>query len=191
MSACLIVVDVQNDFCPGGALAVPGGDEVVGVLNAAIGRFAGEGAPVFASRDWHPPVSRHFQPYGGRWPVHCVAGTRGAEFHPGLQLPAAALVITKGNESGADGYSAFEGRTAAGTTLADELRSHAVDRVIVGGLATDYCVRASVLDARKAGFEVTVLEDAIRGVEVAPGDTAKAIEEMRAAGARMAKLAEL
>jgi nicotinamidase/pyrazinamidase len=122
--------------------------------------------------------------------VHCVAGTRGAEFHPALRLPASVLVITKGNESGADGYSAFEGRTAAGTTFGDELRNRGVNELIVGGLATDYCVRASVVDARKAGLDVTVLADAIRAVALNPGDEAKAIADMKAAGARVATLAE-
>jgi nicotinamidase/pyrazinamidase len=186
----LLIVDVQNDFCPGGALAVPRGDEVVPVLNAVIDRVSSEGGAVYASRDWHPEVSTHFAKYGGTWPVHCVAGTRGAEFHPALRLPASVLVITKGNESGADGYSAFEGRTAAGTTFGDELRNRGVDELIVGGLATDYCVRASVVDARRAGLDVTVLADAIRAVAVNPGDEAKAIADMKAVGARVATLAE-
>lgn len=187
----VLVVDVQNDFCPGGALAVARGDEVVSVLNTVIERLVGEGAAVYASRDWHPQVSTHFNTYGGPWPVHCVAGTRGAEFHPALRLPQGTLVITKGNESGADGYSAFEGRTAAGTTLGDELRNRGVEHLIVGGLATDYCVRASVLDARKAGLIVTVLADAIRGVEATHGDSEKAIAEMQAAGALVSTSGEL
>jgi nicotinamidase/pyrazinamidase len=187
----LLVIDVQNDFCPGGALPVPAGDEVVDVLNQVVERLANQGTRVYASRDWHPEVTTHFERFGGRWPVHCVAGTRGAEFHPRLRLPHGTLIITKGNESGADGYSAFEGRGAAGTTLADELKRRGVEHLIVGGLATDYCVRASVLDARNAGLAVTVLADAIRGVEAAPGDSERAIEEMKAAGARLAGAAEL
>lgn len=181
--AALLVVDVQNDFCPGGALAVPEGDRVVPVLNDWLDRWARAGAPVYASRDWHPIATTHFATFGGRWPPHCVAGSPGAAFHPALRLPPHAIIVTKGNESGADGYSAFEGRTSAGTSLADDLRARHVTHLVVGGLATDYCVRASVLDALRHGFEVSVIEEAIRGVEVTPGDAERAIDEMKAAGA--------
>jgi nicotinamidase/pyrazinamidase len=177
----LLVVDVQNDFCRGGPLEVPDGDAVVPVLNACIDRIAA--GVVYASRDWHPEVTTHFEAYGGPWPPHCIANSHGAEFHPQLRLPTGTIVITKGNESGVHGYSAFEGTTAAGVPFLDDLRSRGIERLVVGGLATDYCVRASVLDARKPGFEVIVLEDAIRGVELDAGDTARAIDEMRAAGA--------
>jgi nicotinamidase/pyrazinamidase len=183
-NTALLIVDVQNDFCPGGALPVPEGDAVVAPLTARAREMSAAGAPVYASRDWHPPQTTHFRPQGP-WPPHCVAGTPGAAFHAGLELPSGTIVITKGNESGADGYSAFEGRTAAGTTLVDELRARGISHLFVGGLATDYCVRASVLEARRLGFEVTVLAEAIRGVEVQPGDSARAIDEMRAAGARV------
>jgi nicotinamidase/pyrazinamidase len=183
-NTALLMVDVQNDFCPGGALAVADGDAVVAPLTARAREMAVAGAPVYASRDWHPPHTAHFRP-AGPWPPHCVAGTPGAAFHAQLELPPGTIVITKGNESGVDGYSAFEGRTAAGTTLVDELRTRGISHLVVGGLATDYCVRASVLEARRLGFEVTVLADAIRGVEVQPGDSARAIDEMRAAGARV------
>ena len=183
--SALLIVDVQNDFCPGGALAVADGDAVVTPLNASIVRLHAEGAPIYASRDWHPPTTSHFKAYGGPWPPHCVANTEGAAFHRALALPERTVIVTKGNESGRDGYSAFEGRTMAGTTLADDLRLRGVTHLVVGGLATDYCVKASVLDARREGFEVTVLSDAIRGVEVTPGDSARAIEEMKAAGARV------
>jgi nicotinamidase/pyrazinamidase len=181
----LLIVDVQNDFCPGGALGVADGDAVVVPLNARIAAHVADGSPIYASRDWHPAVTSHFAMYGGVWPPHCVAGTRGAEFHRDLALPSSAVIITKGNESGADGYSAFEGRTAAGTTLLDDLRSRGVTRLVVGGLATDYCVRASVIEALRAGFEVTVLTEAIRGVELNAGDSARALEEMQAAGAHL------
>jgi nicotinamidase/pyrazinamidase len=181
--AALLVVDVQNDFCAGGALAVPEGDRVVPVLNAWLDRWARQGAPVYASRDWHPAATTHFQPYGGPWPVHCVAHTPGAAFHPALQLPAHAIVISKGSESGADGYSAFDGHTAAGTTMLEDLRTRGIRRLVVGGLATDYCVRASVLDALRHGFEVSVIEDAVRGVDQRAGDSARAVDEMKAAGA--------
>jgi nicotinamidase/pyrazinamidase len=182
-SPALLIVDVQNDFCPGGALEVAEGDAVVAPLNRRIAAMQADGAPIYASRDWHPAVTSHFATYGGRWPRHCVAGTDGAAFHRDLALPASAIIITKGNESGVDGYSAFDGRTYAGTTFLDDLRSRGIRHLVVGGLATDYCVRASVLDALEAGFGVTVLTEAIRGVEMKPGDSMRAIDEMRAAGA--------
>jgi nicotinamidase/pyrazinamidase len=181
--SALLVVDVQNDFCPGGTLPVRDGDRVVPVLNTWLDRWARQGGAVYASRDWHPPATTHFADYGGPWPVHCVAQSPGAAFHPSLQLPAHTVIISKGSESGVDGYSAFDGRTAAGTSLADDLRARGVKRIVVGGLATDYCVRASVLDALRHGFEVSVIEDAIRGVDVHPGDSARAVDEMKAAGA--------
>jgi nicotinamidase/pyrazinamidase len=181
--AALLIVDVQNDFCPDGALAVPGGDRVVEPLSRTAGCFAAAGLPVLASRDWHPPVTRHFRGFGGAWPSHCVQGTPGAAFHPALRLPEGTLVISKGSDPDADAYSAFDGRSADGKTLEVLLAERQVRHLYVGGLATDYCVRSSVLDARKAGLEVTVLGDAIAGVEVAPGDSGRALEEMRRAGA--------
>ncbi len=182
--AALLIVDVQNDFCPNGALPVPQGDRVVAPLSRAAERFALEGLPVLASRDWHPTVTKHFQPYGGSWPVHCVQGSEGAAFHPGLRLPPETVVISKGIDPELDGYSAFEAVTDNGTPLAELLAGLGVRRLYVGGLATDYCVRSSVLDALRLGFEVTVLTDGIAGVEVNPGDSERALEEMERAGAR-------
>lgn len=179
--SALLLVDVQNDFCPGGALAVPGGDRVIPVLNAIVEQFAEVGLPIFASRDWHPPDTRHFKPYGGPWPVHCVAGTPGAAFHPGLRLPPEAIVVSKGQDRRDDGYSAFEGTSSDGRTLKDLLQERGITNLHVGGLATDYCVRASVLDARKTGLAVTVLADGIAGI--AEESARSALEEMRAAGA--------
>lgn len=179
----LLIVDVQKDFCPGGALAVPGGDRVVPVLNRYIAEATARGVPVYASRDWHPAVTRHFQAYGGEWPPHCVQNTEGATFHPDLRLPASAVVVTKGESPDNPGYSALGGHTPDGRTLAETLRDGKIDRLYVGGLATDYCVKQSVLDARHMGLKVTVLADAIAGVDVQPGDSTRAIEEMRAAGA--------
>lgn len=178
----LMVVDVQNDFCPGGSLAVPEGDQVVPVLNKVIARFVGSGAWIYASRDWHPAETKHFQAWGGPWPPHCIQGTTGAEFHPDLKLPKAATIISKGMDPEKDSYSAFHGIDPNGATLATALRQRGVKRLFVGGLATDYCVKFTALDARKEGLEVFLLEDASRGVEVNPGDTSKAIEEMKAAG---------
>ena len=181
----LLIVDVQKDFCPGGALAVPGGDRVVPVLNRYIAEATARGVPVYASRDWHPAVTRHFQAYGGEWPPHCVQNTEGATFHPDLRLPASAVVVTKGESPDHPGYSALGGHTPDGRTLAETLRDGKIDRLYVGGLATDYCVKQSVLDARHMGLKVTVLADAIAGVDVQPGDSTRAIEEMRAAGAEV------
>ncbi|OLC13976.1 MAG: nicotinamidase [Candidatus Rokubacteria bacterium 13_1_40CM_69_27] len=187
----LVIVDVQNDFCPGGSLAVPGGDDVVPVLNRYAERFARRGAPVFASRDWHPAQTRHFQAYGGVWPPHCVQGTPGAEFHPGLVLLSATEVVSKGMDPADDAYSCFQAETADGMPFAAALGERGVGRLFVGGLATDYCVKATALDALKEGFEVVVLEDAIRAVDVAPGDGARALGAMKEAGARVARLEDL
>jgi nicotinamidase/pyrazinamidase len=173
----LIVVDVQNDFCPGGALAVAQGDQVVAPLNKLIEEFLERGEPVFKSRDWHPEKTRHFAAYGGTWPVHCVQDTKGAEFHPGLIDDMHIRVISKGLGD-EDSYSAFDG-----TDLALQLRRLGVEEVWVGGLATDYCVKNTVLDALKEGFRVKALKDAMRAVELKPGDGERAIIEMQNAGA--------
>lgn len=175
----LIVVDVQNDFCPGGALAVPHGDEVVAPLNELIDEFLERGDPVYKSRDWHPPTTKHFQAYGGAWPVHCVQNTEGAEFHPALRDDPRIEVISKGLGD-TDCYSAFDE-----TDLDSQLHKAGVDEVVVGGLATDYCVKNTVLDALKRGYKVKAVEEAMRPVELQPGDGERAIEEMRAAGAKI------
>lgn len=188
MSDALIVVDVQNDFCPGGALPVPDGDRVVPVLNDYLARASAAGLRIYASRDWHPPRTAHFQAYGGTWPVHCVQGTPGAAFHPHLRLPANAAIITKGTSARDEGYSAFEGTLPDGRDLSTALRDAGVTRAYIGGLATDYCVRATVLAARSAGFAAVYLADASRPVELRPGDGERAIAEMVAAGATMSTL---
>lgn len=175
----LIVVDVQNDFCPGGTLAVPHGDEVVAPLNELIDEFLEQGAPVYESRDWHPAKTKHFKDYGGTWPVHCVQNTKGAEFHPNLRNDPRINVISKGLGD-KDCYSAFDE-----TDLASRLRQQHVEEVVVGGLTTDYCVKNTVLDALKNGFKVKALTNAMRAVELQPGDGDRAIEEMRAAGAEV------
>jgi nicotinamidase/pyrazinamidase len=186
--AALIVVDVQNDFCAGGSLEVPDGDRVVPVLNAYAARFAAACRPVYASRDWHPERTRHFQAYGGTWPPHCIQGTRGAEFHPDLRLPPGTQVVSTGQDPNEDGYSAFPSTLADGRPLALALREAGVRRLYIGGLATDYCVRATVLDAIAAGFQATLLLDASRGVNLQPHDAEAAIEEMVRAGAATATL---
>jgi nicotinamidase/pyrazinamidase len=189
--SALLVVDVQRDFCAGGSLAVAGGDEVVPPLNALAARFAATNGLVVASRDWHPPRTVHFQAYGGTWPVHCVQNTPGAEFHPDLRLPAATVVVSAGTEPDEQGYSSFDGRDARGRSLRDLLVEQGVRHLYVGGIATDYCVKTSVLDALEHGFAVTVLEDAVRAVDLAPDDGAKALEAMRDAGARIDRSASL
>jgi nicotinamidase/pyrazinamidase len=179
----LIVVDVQNDFCPGGALGVQNGDEIVSILNGYVDRFAAAGLPVVATRDWHPQKTRHFKDYGGVWPVHCVQETRGAAFHPDLKLPNNVIVVSKGTGADEDAYSAFQGKDGSGTALADLLRESGVQNLFVGGLATDYCVKQTALDGLEQGFKVVVLGDAIRGVNLKPSDSEKALIEMREAGA--------
>ena len=179
----LIVVDVQRDFCPGGALAVPRGDEVVPVINRLLGLG---GWLAVATRDWHPPDHCSFTAQGGLWPPHCVAGTPGAAFHPALELARIRHVVSKAVTRAAEAYSGFQG-----TDLQALLRLQGVRRVFVCGLATDYCVKATALDARQAGLDVVVLEDAIRGVEVKPGDSGAALAEMRAAGVETARSTDL
>jgi nicotinamidase/pyrazinamidase len=187
----LVIVDVQNDFCPGGALAVPEGDRVVPVLNRYAERFARRGAAVLATRDWHPARTRHFVAGGGAWPPHCVQGSPGAAFHADLALPADAQVLSKGMDPEADAYSAFQAETPDGLPFAAALGERSVTRLFVGGLATDYCVKATVLDALKEGFDVVVLEDAVRAVDVQPGDGERALADMKAAGARIARLDDI
>ena len=177
----LLVVDVQNDFCPGGALAVTNGDQVVEPLNRMINHAFGSGWKVYASRDWHPAVTKHFKIYGGFWPVHCVQNTPGADFHPRLNSHY-ALVISKAFRPDEDGYSEFEGVTPSGIPLDEALKSASVTDLYVGGLATDYCVKATCLDGVKLGYKVYLLLDACRAVNVNPSDGDKAVEEMKAAG---------
>ena len=172
----LIIVDVQIDFCPGGALAVSGGDEIVPTINAWIKTF--DGHPIFASRDWHPPNHISFKEQGGPWPAHCVQGTPGAEFHPDLIINASIIWIEKGQDPDKDAYSAF-----GGTDLAEQLRKRGIKRLWVGGLATDYCVLNTVIDAIETGFEVHLFSEACRAVNIEPTDGANAIREMRDAGA--------
>ena len=179
----LIIVDVQNDFCPGGALAIRGGDEVVPVLNRAIDKFSAAGLPIFATRDWHPAKTSHFKAYGGLWPVHCVQGTGGADFHPGLHLNKDVVVVSAGMLPTEEGYSGFQATDASGSGLAELLRRKGVERLFVGGLATDYCVKHTVLDGLKEGFKVTLLVDAVRAVNLSPDDGERAIDEMTKAGA--------
>ncbi len=177
-----MVVDLQNDFCPGGSLAVPGGDRIVPRVNRTIDLFVRRGLPVLASRDWHPRITKHFKEYGGAWPPHCIQGTKGARFHPDLRLPKDALILSKGIDPEQDSYSAFQAYNGRGRDLESVVHDLGIDELFLCGLATDYCVRATALDALRRGIRVRVLADAVKGVDVKPGDSKAALEEMRAAG---------
>lgn len=205
--SCLVVVDVQNDFCPGGALAVPEGDQVVPVLNTWIKKFRERGLPVVYTKDWHPADHSSFKPNGGIWPPHCLQHTYGSDFHPDLLVEGPVFV--KGFVANREAYSGFDSRLQAaesqvtsqvagqvagknkasapeetfGPPLAEWLRQQSVKRIYVGGLATDYCVKATVLDGLKEGLEVVVIRDAVRAVNVNKGDGDRAIDEMAKAGA--------
>lgn len=182
----LIVVDVQIDFLPGGSLAVPDGDAVIAPLNRVISRFADAGLPIVATRDWHPSDHCSFEAQGGPWPPHCVAETAGAAFDERLRLPDTVKIVSKAASSEAEAYSGFQG-----TDLESWLRAQGVSRIVVGGLATDYCVKSTVEDALNTGFEVMVLEDAVRAVNVQPGDDARALEAMESRGARRVSSGEI
>lgn len=176
----LIVVDVQRDFLPGGTLAVAHGNEIIPAINSYMAAFAARGLPIFMTRDWHPEHHCSFKESGGIWPRHCVQGTQGAAWPDDLHLPAEAHVISKGNDRNAEAYSAF-----SATALAMLLRNLKVQRVFVGGLATDYCVHDTVLDARSQGFDVVVLGDAIRPVNMRVEDETRAIDDMLSHGATL------
>jgi nicotinamidase/pyrazinamidase len=182
MSRALLIIDFQNDFTSGGALEVPGGDEIA----EPVRRLAKQFDHVFATRDWHPPNHASFETEGGPWPVHCVQGTDGAELHPAMREVEVDGIVDVGTERQDQGYSGFEK-----SELADLLRERGVDEVAVVGLATDYCVRASTIDACLEGFDTTVVTDAIRAVDVNPGDGDRALEEMQQAGAKLATSRDL
>jgi nicotinamidase/pyrazinamidase len=182
VSEALLIIDFQNDFTSGGALEVPEGDEIAEPVKRLADRFE----IVIATRDWHPPDHASFETQGGPWPVHCVRGTPGAEFHPAMDEVALDEVVDVGREREDEGYSGFEK-----SELANLLRERGVDKVFVTGLATDYCVRASAIDACREGFDTTVVEDAIRAVNVNPDDGERAIEDMKQAGANVATSEEV
>lgn len=169
----LLIIDIQNDFLPGGSLAVTEGDQVIPVLNACIEQFTQRGLPIFASRDWHPINHHSFIQYGGTWPPHCIAGSAGAEFSQALKLPAGVRIISTGTEPEHEGYSGFEH-----TTLKAQLDELGVSRLFIGGLATDYCVLNTVRDALNLGYQVLLLTDAVRAVNVHPQDGESALREM-------------
>jgi nicotinamidase/pyrazinamidase len=179
VAEALIIVDFQNDFTPGGALAVPDGDQIADRVNelAVDPRYD----LVVATRDWHPPDHGSFTDQGGPWPVHCVADSEGAQLHPSLARERVDVIVDKGQNPGTEGYSGFDE-----TPLEELLRSRGIDRLTVVGLATDYCVKNTALDALRLGFDVTVDSDAVRGVDMNEGDSEKALDEVREAGAKVA-----
>lgn len=187
----LLLVDIQNDFLPGGSLAVPDGEAVVPVANELAERFAAAGLLVITSRDWHPQETVHFKEFGGQWPPHCVAGTRGAAFHPDLQLPASTVVVSKGLDPNSDAYSAFDASAEGGSSLAQILEARTIKRLVVAGLATDYCVRWTVDEALRRGFAVTVALDGVRGVDAQSGDSEASVRAMASAGADLHHCAEI
>lgn len=178
----LIVVDVQHDFLPGGALAVAEGERIFGPINALAPRFA----RVYATRDWHPPDHSSYVQHGGPWPVHCVAGTHGSAFDARLERANIHAVVDKGTDRATDGYSGF-----AATSLAADLRAHGIHRVFVCGLATDYCVKATALDAKAEGFDAVVVADASAAVNVQVGDEARALDALHAAGVTVVHSSEI
>lgn len=190
-SSALVIVDLQNDFCPGGPLPVPDGDGIVPVVNRYLDLFMAAGVPVFFTRDWHPARTVHFKGFGGSWPPHCIQGTEGARHHPGLKVPDEAVIITKGESPESDSYSGFDGHDAVGLDFEASLKGRGITHIYIGGLATDYCVKATALDGLCRGFKVTVLLDAIKGVDAGPGDSDRALEDMMAKGADTSTVDEI
>jgi nicotinamidase/pyrazinamidase len=182
----LIIVDVQNDFCPGGALGVKDGDKIIPNLNRYIEKVKEAKGLVFATRDWHPSNHISFKEQGGIWPKHCVQGTKGAEFHPLLKLPKDTIIISKATKKDEEAYSGFQG-----TELDKILREKGIKKLLVGGLATDYCVKSTVLDALRLGYEVYFLEDGSKGVDLKKGDVERAVNEMIREGAKRITIDEI
>lgn len=183
MLTALIVVDVQNDFCPGGSLPVSDGDNIIGPINKLINFFSEKHIPVFYTRDWHPVDHSSFSKQGGPWPPHCIAGTKGAEFHEDLDIVSHSEIISKATDRDKDSYSAF-----GETDLNIKLKALKVEKLVIAGLATDYCVKNTVLDALNYGFKTLVVNEGIKAVNVNPEDGSKAIEEMKNKGAEIVTL---
>lgn len=187
----LLVVDMQNDFCPGGALSVPEGDKIIPKINKYIKIFVKKNLPIFVTRDWHPVRTQHFKDFGGAWPVHCIQNNQGAQFHPELKLPKSAILLYKGMDPTQDAYSAFQAENESGVKLPQLLKIMGISELYIGGLATDYCVRFSSRDALKQGLKVKLLTDAIKGVNLKPQDSDKAINEMVKLGAKLISLKDM
>jgi len=191
LKKALLVVDAQNDFCPGGVLAVRQGDKVIAHLNKYIRKFSEENLPVFFSRDWHPKRTAHFKKFGGTWPAHCLQNTKGARFHPKLKIPETAIILSKGMDPQQDSYSAFQAEDQNGMSFLNLLKIFGITELYIGGLATDYCVRFSAIDALKNGFKVNLLADAVKGVNLKPKDSDEAIKELIKLGAKKIILEEI
>ena len=187
----LVIVDVQNDFCTGGTLPVPEGEMIISVLNKYITLFTKRELPVFATRDWHPENTMHFQKFGGKWPVHCVQNTWGAKFHPDLKLPPQTVIISAGISPQQEGYSGFEGTDPQGKPFYEVLKEKNVKEISLGGLATEYCVKFTTLNALEYGFTVNLLSDAIKGINLLPTDSQEAINEMEKHGAAIVTIDNL
>ena len=183
----LLVVDLQYDFLPGGALGVPQADTIIPRVNRAIRVFQRRELPILFTRDWHPPATKHFKEYGGAWPPHCIQGTKGARFHRELDVPKHAIILSKGMDPEQDSYSGFQAYTPQGRDLESVIHDLGIDEMFICGLATDYCVRATTLDGLRRGLTIRVLKDAIRGVDLKPGDSDMAIKEMRVHGAHFSE----
>lgn len=187
----LLIVDIQNDFCPGGALNVPEGDKIITNINKYIKVFSKKKLLVFASRDWHPVRTKHFKDFGGLWPVHCIQNTKGASFHHDLILPGDVVFLYKGMDPGKDSYSVFQAEDSRGMRFEKLLNIFGVKELYIGGLATDYCVKFSTIDALKKGFKVRLLIDAMKGVNLEPGGSEMAIKEMVKLGAKKITLKDV
>jgi len=191
LKKALLVVDIQNDFCPGGALGISGGNKIIPVVNKYIKIFSKNKLPIFLSRDWHPKKTLHFKKFGGVWPMHCVQNTKGAAFHPKLKIPKEAIIISKGTNPKENSYSTFQAQDANGQSLVNLLKIFGVEEIYIAGLATDYCVKYSAIDALKSGFKVKILKDAIQGVNIKPADSKEALSQITAMGAKEISLATL
>lgn len=187
----LLIVDMQNDFCPGGALGIKDGDKIIPAINKYIKIFSEKKLPVFASRDWHPKKTQHFKEFGGVWPRHCIQNSKGAEFHPKLKLPKEAILLYKGMDPEKESYSVFQAQEQNGMSFLNLLKIWGVEEIYIGGLAADYCVKFSAIDALKERFKVKLLVDAIRGVNLKPEDSESAIREMVGSGAKKINLKRL
>ncbi|MGA3020925.1 MAG: nicotinamidase [Candidatus Micrarchaeales archaeon] len=185
-NSALIVVDFQNDFCPGGALGVKDGDTIVSGINKLVEKFSNNGLLVVFTRDWHPANHCSFAAYGGIWPAHCVSGTKGAEFHPKLMIPKDSMIISKGTDPDKEAYSGFEG-----TELSRILKEKEIKQVFVCGLATDYCVKNTAADAIKLSFTTYLLLDCIKGVDIREGDSAEALKYLEGLGSKSIRSKEI
>ena len=185
----LLVVDIQNDFCPGGALGVSEGDQIIPLVNNYVQLFLDKQLPVFISRDWHPKETKHFKESGGPWPIHCVQNTKGGEFHPDFRVPEKAIILSKGTDPQSDGYSVFDAFDSNNTSFLEVLEQLDIDELYICGIATDYCVKFTVLDALKKGFKINVLVDAIKGVD--KEDSKRTIAEITAKNAKMKTFADV